>query len=384
LPAGLVVSTPNGLNGTCGSGAILAAAGSQAITLSGGTIATSATCMFSVNVTGSVAGNQVNATGNVTAANGGSGNTATASIGVLVPLLSLSISHVGNFFQGQTGAAYVLTVTNTGAGPTLGTVTVTDTLPTGLTATAISGAGWTCNLATVTCTRSDALAAAASYPTITVTVSVAANAPASVTDSASLAGGGELSESSSAASNVTTITLPPDFAPSITVSSMAVPAGQPASFAITVTPLYNNFTNPITFTATGLPARAVYAFNPSSVTPGANPATTTLVVTTTEGDPYIANAARSRRPGAPLFALLLPFAGLLISGLCFHGRQSSRRGWALAGVLLVCAGLGIYGCAGAKSNFQQLGTPVGTYTVTVTGTSGSLQHSMTVTLVVQP
>jgi uncharacterized protein (TIGR03437 family) len=44
-----------------------------------------------------------------------------------------------------------------------------------LTATAIGGTGWSCTLTPLACTRSDALAAGASYPAITVTVNVANN-----------------------------------------------------------------------------------------------------------------------------------------------------------------------------------------------------------------
>ena len=78
--------------------------------------------------------------------------------------LTISKNHSGNFTQGQTGATYSITVSNGGTGPTSGTVTVIDTLPTGLTATAISGTGWNCTLGTLTCTRSDALSASGSYP----------------------------------------------------------------------------------------------------------------------------------------------------------------------------------------------------------------------------
>ena len=75
-----------------------------------------------------------------------------------IPNLTLSKSHSGNFTQGQTGAVYTLLASNVGTAATTGTVTVTDTLPAGLTATALSGTGWSCTLATLTCTRSDALA----------------------------------------------------------------------------------------------------------------------------------------------------------------------------------------------------------------------------------
>ena len=64
---------------------------------------------------------------------------------------------------------YPLTVTNVGGGPTVGTVTVVDTLSAGLTATSISGTGWACVPATRTCTRSDVLAGGGGYPGITIT-----------------------------------------------------------------------------------------------------------------------------------------------------------------------------------------------------------------------
>src|SRR5204863_9694640 len=107
------------------------------------------------------------------------------------PDLVITKTHAANFVQGQAGAVYTITVSNSGSALSSGMVTVTDTLPGGLTATAISGTGWSCTLATLMCTRSDVLAEGASYPTITVTVNVAANAPTSVTNTATVAGGGE-------------------------------------------------------------------------------------------------------------------------------------------------------------------------------------------------
>lgn len=108
------------------------------------------------------------------------------------PDLTLTKTHSGNFHQGQTGASYVLTVGNDGPGDTLGTtVTLSDTLPDGLTATALSGTGWSCDLATVSCSRYDVLAVDGAYPPVTLTVDVASDAATSLTNRASVSGGGD-------------------------------------------------------------------------------------------------------------------------------------------------------------------------------------------------
>src|SRR5262249_43499967 len=100
---------------------------------------------------------------------------------------------------------YVITVTNIGLGASTGLVTVTDSLPSGLTATAISGTGWTTDLGTLTGTRSDVLVAGSSYPPITITVSVATNAPSSVTNSATVSGGGQTNAANDTVADPTTI-----------------------------------------------------------------------------------------------------------------------------------------------------------------------------------
>ena len=83
----------------------------------------------------------------------------------------------------------------------------------------MSGTGWTCTLATLTCTRTDALAAGANYPAIALTVNVAADAPASVTNIATVSGGGETNTANDTAADVTAIApvrsapIPPARAP---------------------------------------------------------------------------------------------------------------------------------------------------------------------------
>ncbi len=99
------------------------------------------------------------------------------------PVLTIQSAHTGSFTQGQSGAAYTVTVTNAAtAGATSGTVTVTESLPTGLTLASLAGAGWACTVSSATCTRADALSGGSSYPVIVVTVNVAAAAPAQLSN----------------------------------------------------------------------------------------------------------------------------------------------------------------------------------------------------------
>src|SRR5262249_40012998 len=61
---------------------------------------------------------------------------------VAAPALSITKSHSGNFTQGQQGATYTVTVANgASAGPTSGTVTVTENIPSGLTLVSMAGSG---------------------------------------------------------------------------------------------------------------------------------------------------------------------------------------------------------------------------------------------------
>jgi uncharacterized protein (TIGR03437 family) len=111
-------------------------------------------------------------------------------------VLTISKTHTGNFAEGQTNAVYTVAVSNQGFG-TSGTVTVTEKLPAGLTLVSMAGAGWTCPSGGTSCSRSDALAAGASYPPITITVNVASNAPSQVTNQVAVSGGGSVGASAS-------------------------------------------------------------------------------------------------------------------------------------------------------------------------------------------
>jgi uncharacterized repeat protein (TIGR01451 family) len=202
LPAELTATVISGTGWTCTLATLTC-------TRSNGLAA--ATNYPAITVTVTVTNNAATSvTNSATVSGGGQANTTNDSATdptTIIQLRDMTIakSHTGNFTQGQVGATYTIIATNAGSTSTIGTVTVTDTLPAGLTATAISGTGWSCVLGTLTCTRSDALGAASSYPVITLTIAVANNAAASVTNSASVSGGGQSNTANDSATDQTTI-----------------------------------------------------------------------------------------------------------------------------------------------------------------------------------
>jgi arabinogalactan endo-1,4-beta-galactosidase len=80
LPSGQVVANPSGLSGSCGGGTITAAAGTASVSLTGATLASGASCSFTINVTSASSGTLTNTTSAVTSNEGGSGKVATANL----------------------------------------------------------------------------------------------------------------------------------------------------------------------------------------------------------------------------------------------------------------------------------------------------------------
>jgi uncharacterized repeat protein (TIGR01451 family) len=137
----------------------------------------------------------------------------------LPPVLTVSKLTVGVLTRGGNGV-FLLAVSNAaGAGSTDGSaVVVTDTLPAGLTLSAApSGPGWTCTPSgnAFSCTRADLLAAGASYPPISLNVTVAQDAPGSITNTASVQGGGDATPATGS------VTIPVESAANLSVSKVA-------------------------------------------------------------------------------------------------------------------------------------------------------------------
>jgi hypothetical protein len=382
LPSGLVVASPNGLGGTCVStqgASIIANPGNGSVSLASLNLAATASCSFSVNVTATSRGNKVNTTGNISAsfdAGGGNfqivtGGTATASISVIAPVLAITKTHTGNFNRGQTGATYTITVSDTGADPTVGTVTVTDTLPNvnnTLVATNIAGTGWSCVLATLTCTRGDVLNSGSSYPPITLTVNVPQNIQANVVNAATASGGGD--QNSHVASDPTHIGSPVQLTPEGNASAQVV-AGGVTSVIIDVDSSAGE--GSLTLSCSGLPAGVACAFNPPTTTALTTPVT--VVFGTTLG---VSARPPASGPGLAVYAMLFPVFGVVLLGASAkRDRKRLRRLAVVLGIGLLLLLLVLSGCGGLE---RIGGTPAAVTQVTVTATSATTGDSGSTTI----
>jgi hypothetical protein len=114
-----VIDNPNGANGTCGSTGVLTAdPGGGSITLTGGSLAASANCVVSVDVTSNTPGSYQNNSGGATSTEGGAGAGDTQSLQVLaLPTIAITApKNKATFAFGQKVKA-VFTCTEATGGP---------------------------------------------------------------------------------------------------------------------------------------------------------------------------------------------------------------------------------------------------------------------------
>jgi uncharacterized repeat protein (TIGR01451 family) len=235
LPAGLTPGTATGTGWTCNTAG-------QTVTCTRATALAGGASYPAISIPVTVAPNSALSVTNTVSVSGGNdsnnGNNSASDPTTIngVPDLTVAKSHSGNFTRGATGS-YSITVSNAGGAATSGTVTVSDTLPTGLTYSSATGTGWTCGAAgqVVTCTRATALAAGASYPVITLVVNVLQTAGASVTNTASVSGGGQTNTANDSASDPTNVVSSADLSLSKTVNNPNPIQGQNVTFTVTLT-----------------------------------------------------------------------------------------------------------------------------------------------------
>lgn len=152
------------------------------------------------------------------------------------------------------------------------------------------------------------------------------------------------------------------------------------NFTLSVTPS-NSFSQTVTLTCAGQPAASNCSISPASVALNGSTAqmATVAIMTTSRGEMFPGPRVRppSMPTGVEWLRILFFFLAAAVLGTLFAARQ--RRFWvamATAGVLaLLCVA-----CGGGGGGGGSTGTPPGTYSIRLTGTSGSLAHGTTITL----
>jgi hypothetical protein len=169
-----------------------------------------------------------------------------------------------------------------------------------------------------------------------------------------------------------------DFTLTLTsAQSQTVISGQAAPYIVRVAPTNSAYPGVVTFTATGLPPGATVTFTPTTVAANAGPTPVSLSVQT--ASIVGMNKLERNATSIALGLLLLPLAGA--TRMRRNGRAAGRYLF-LMFVLLASAfaTAGLTGCGSGNGFF---GHAPQTYNITITATSGAIQHSVNTTLIVQ-
>ena len=228
--------------------------------------------------------------------------------------LTLDKRHVGNFAHGQNGT-WTLVVTNLASGATVGTITVTDTLPAGVAFKSGAGAGWSVaeNGGIVTAVNAGPIAAGDSSA-FTITALAGAAAVPAVVNAAQVSGGADIDPGNNRDVDTTAVVGVHD----LTLDkrhTAAFVAGEPGTWTIVVTNVGTAATTAAISVLDTLPAGVTFASgsgagwsitasggivtatNPGPIAAGDSSSLVLTVNVTPAAQPSVTNRAFASTPG---------------------------------------------------------------------------------------
>jgi hypothetical protein len=168
-----------------------------------------------------------------------------------------------------------------------------------------------------------------------------------------------------------------------TSNSATTTAGSMATYSLTLAPASGTIPDPVTMSATGLPAGATATFSPATIPAGSGATTIMLTIQTSSSQ-----MARNENPDVPWIPMALGFLLVpLVRTKPIRRRLSQLPFFSLllaVSALSLGATLGLSGCGsnGASSSSSQVSTS-STVVATATDATRNAQSSTTLTLTVK-
>jgi hypothetical protein len=170
--------------------------------------------------------------------------------------------------------------------------------------------------------------------------------------------------------------------------SASVQPGATATYQLAFTSTGGPFANQVTLACAGAPTPGTCSISPAKIPAGSSAAAVTVTVSTTS------TAASLSQPHSGighsmLAAWIFQAPGFLLLGVISLGSTRRKLGWRYA-LLALMIGLGLFAiaCGGGSTTPTKTATPQtdttpGSYTIVVTANSGSLNHTLPLTLTVK-